>query len=242
MITSSYTGTTKETVAAAEWAKAQAPHHRLRRKAGFTLGSWDYAFANDARQRYGFQADLLYQILFNILKRLIHTRIMREDEDQELLPKLLDQVKEAPMRRRRTLPKLQDEKFFFVTGSGASWGRHTPMPTYLEEMQWIYATCPFREFFTELLNADEDSPIIVMQGEDRTRPLGDRVIAFVRKYTKKIIHVDARDYELPGVSERFREFLTPIVLSAVMSVYSEHLEKARNHPLSMRRYMFKVEY
>lgn len=250
MITSSYTGTTKETVAAAEYAKEKgASIIAFVGKLDSPLGRLaDFAFENDATAGVtDSKLIMLYQILFNIIKT---TDAYPDYEEwmktMELLPRVLDEAKEAAHAKAEAFAQTyKDEKFFFVTGSGAGWGEaYSYANCILEEMQWIYAQPVHSgEFFHgafEMLT--EESPIIVMQGEDLTRPLGDRVMDFVAKYTKKIIHVDTKDYELSGVPERFRGYLTPIVLSAVMSVYSDHLEAVRNHPLSTRRYMFQVEY
>ena len=250
MITSSYTGTTKETVAAAEYAKEKgASVIAFVGKPDSPLGRLaDYAFTNDAKAGVtDSKLIMLYQILFNILRQ---TDAFKDYDEwmkiMELLPALLDQAKEAAFEKAEAFAQTyKDEKFFFVTGSGAGWGEaYSYANCILEEMQWIYAQPVHSgEFFHgafEMLT--EESPIIVIQGEDRTRPLGDRVMNFAAKYSKKVIHVDTKDYELAGVPERFRGYLAPLVLSAVMSVYSERLEAVRNHPLSTRRYMFKVEY
>lgn len=250
MITSSYTGTTKETVAAAEFAKeVGASTIAFVGKLDSPLGRLaDFAFENDATSGVtDSKLLMLYQILFNVIKITDGYKDYEEFMDaMQALPKALDVAKEsAHIKAEEFAQTYKDEKFFFVTGSGAGWGEaYSYANCILEEMQWIYAhPVHAGEFFHgafEMLT--EDSPIIVMQGEDLTRSLSDRVMTFVNKYTKKVIHVDTKDYELPGVPEKFRGYLTPIILSAVMSIYSDHLEIARNHPLKTRRYMFKVEY
>lgn len=250
MITSSYTGTTKETVAAAEYAKqVGASTIAFVGKLDSPLGKLaDFAFENDAVAGVtDSKLVMLYQILFNVIKITDgygdYEELMTA---MEALPKALDAAKEAAHEKAEEFAQTyKDEKFFFVTGSGAGWGEaYSYGNCILEEMQWIYAhPVHSGEFFHgafEMLT--EESPIIVMQGEDLTRSLGDRVINFVTQYTKKVIHVDTKDYQLPGIPEKFRGYMTPLVLSAVMSVYSDHLEAARNHPLSTRRYMFKIRY
>jgi fructoselysine 6-phosphate deglycase len=67
-------------------------------------------------------------------------------------------------------------------------------------------------------------------------------MTFARKYTNKIELIDTKAFELPGVPEDLRGFLSPIVISAVLSRYSDHLAEYRQHPLSTRRYMFRVDY
>ncbi|MED4792418.1 SIS domain-containing protein, partial [Bacillus inaquosorum] len=37
-------------------------------------------------------------------------------------------------------------------------------------------------------------------------------------------------------------YLAPLVLNRVLRSYADELAEARNHPLSHRRYMWKVEY
>jgi fructoselysine-6-phosphate deglycase len=114
----------------------------------------------------------------------------------------------------------------------------------LEEMQWI-RTRPVHaaDFFHGTLELVEpDVSIIVMKGEDESRPLSDRVENFVVKYSNEVTIFDTKDYELEGISEEVRPLVSPVVLATLLERISAHLEVVRNHPLTTRRYYKKVEY
>lgn len=130
-------------------------------------------------------------------------------------------------------------------GAGAVWGEtYSYAVCILEEMQWIKAQPVHAgEFFHGSFEiVQEDTNLLVFQGEDLTRPLLDRVITFANKYTKNMVLIDTKDYPLYGVPEDLRGYFSPFVISAVLDRFSENLASVRNHPLSTRRYMTKVEY
>ena len=51
---------------------------------------------------------------------------------------------------------------------------------------------------------DKDTSVILIKGEDKTRPLMDRVENFVHKISAKVTVFDSKDYELTGISDEFR--------------------------------------
>ncbi|MEH7303782.1 SIS domain-containing protein, partial [Neobacillus drentensis] len=53
---------------------------------------------------------------------------------------------------------------------------------------------------------------------------------------------DAKDFDFTGVAEEVQGYIAPLVLNYVLRKYADQLAEARNHPLSKRRYMWKVEY
>ncbi|MNJ01543.1 Fructosamine deglycase FrlB [compost metagenome] len=70
----------------------------------------------------------------------------------------------------------------------------------------------------------------------------DRVAKFAENYNKNTTLLDSNDYDLPGVSPRFRALLAPLILDTVLDRFSKHLERVRNHSLDLRRYYRVVEY
>jgi fructoselysine 6-phosphate deglycase len=54
--------------------------------------------------------------------------------------------------------------------------------------------------------------------------------------------LDAKDFDLTGVAESVQGYIAPLVLQTILRQYAEELATARNHPLSTRRYMWKVPY
>ena len=114
----------------------------------------------------------------------------------------------------------------------------------LEEMQWI-RTRPVHaaDFFHGTLELVEQGvSVFVFKGEDASRPLGDRVEAFAKRYTDKVRVLDAADVKLPGISAETRSLISPVILATLLERLSAHLEVLRNHPLTTRRYYKKVEY
>jgi fructoselysine-6-phosphate deglycase len=84
--------------------------------------------------------------------------------------------------------------------------------------------------------------VFLFKGEDATRPLGDRVENFVKRYSDKVRILDTADVKLPGISTEVRGLISPIVLATLLERLSAHLEVLRNHPLTTRRYYKRVEY
>ncbi|MFB4276712.1 SIS domain-containing protein [Nonomuraea sp. MTCD27] len=139
----------------------------------------------------------------------------------------------------------KDAGYHFLIGGGNLWGfTYLYSMCILEEMQWLRTTrVHSAEFFhgsLELL--EEDTSVIVFQGEDETRPLTDRAEAFARRVSKDVTVFDTRDYPLTGISPEFRGLLAPLVLDTVMSRVSKHLERVREHSLDLRRYYRVMDY
>lgn len=114
----------------------------------------------------------------------------------------------------------------------------------LEEMQWI-KTRPVHasDFFHGTLElVEEDTSIILLKGEDRTRPLAERVERFAEHYSKELTVFDTKDYPLEGISDGLRSLVSPIVFAALLERVSCHLEEQRDHPLTTRRYYKKVPF
>lgn len=139
----------------------------------------------------------------------------------------------------------KDDDFHFLIGGGNLWGfTYLYSMCILEEMQWLRTTrVHSAEFFhgsLELL--EEDTSVIIFQGEDETRPLTDRAESFARRVSKDVTVFDTRDYPLTGISPEFRGLLGPVVLDTVMSRVSKHLERVREHSLDLRRYYRVMDY
>jgi fructoselysine-6-phosphate deglycase len=84
--------------------------------------------------------------------------------------------------------------------------------------------------------------VLLLKGEDATRPLAERVESFVSGLTDKLLVLDSADVELPGISPTTRALVSPVVLSALLERVSAHLEVLRNHPLTTRRYYRRMAY
>lgn len=145
VILSSYTGTTKETVAAAKLAKKMgAATIGFTGEANSPLGQTvDYCFANAAKNGVtDSKLIMLYQIVFNLIK---HTdNYDRYDEMMNALATLpgnMENIKIlAEEKAEKFAEEYKDAEFFMTLGAGAVWGEtYSYAICILEEMQWIKA-------------------------------------------------------------------------------------------------------
>ncbi|RVU29055.1 SIS domain-containing protein [Streptomyces antnestii] len=139
----------------------------------------------------------------------------------------------------------KDTEYHFLVGGGNLWGfTYLYSMCILEEMQWLRTTrVHSAEFFhgsLELL--EQDTSVIIFQGEDETRPLTDRAEAFAKRISRDVTVFDTREHALEGISPEFRGLLSPIVLDTVMGRVSKHLERVRGHSLDLRRYYRVMDY
>ncbi|WP_246277141.1 SIS domain-containing protein [Neobacillus endophyticus] len=164
----------------------------------------------------------------------------------ENLRPILNKAKEKTLADAKAFAdSYKSEKIIYTMASGANYGiAYWFAICLLMEMQWIHSHALHAgEYFHgpfEVL--DEDVPIIQLLGLDETRPLEERSLEFTQRYGKRIIVLDAKDFDLTGVAERVQGYIAPLVLQAVLRQYAEELATARQHPLSTRRYMWKVAY
>jgi fructoselysine-6-P-deglycase FrlB-like protein len=139
----------------------------------------------------------------------------------------------------------RNEKLFYILSSGASYGHAYGFATSsLMEMQWLHASAIHcGEFFHGPFEVtDKQTNFIVLMNEGRTRPLDQRVLAFLRRYAEHYEVIDARELGIGVLPESVVDFFNPILFYSVLCDYREALAKIRDHPLETRRYMGKVKY
>lgn len=141
--------------------------------------------------------------------------------------------------------KYCDSPLTYLIGSGnlEDWATCYGM-CIMEEMQWM-PTRPISaaNFFHGCLEViTRDIPVILIKGEDKTRPEMDRVEKFVNTVSANVTVFDTKDYELKGISDEFRGILSPIVMRSAFQRVSTHLEHNRRHPLAIRRYYRRLDY
>ena len=114
----------------------------------------------------------------------------------------------------------------------------------LMEMQWMHSyPIEAAEFFHGPFEiVDQNIPLVLMLGEDPSRPLMERVVRFCKKYTERLVIYDSKDFEMKGVAPEIRPIIAPFIMQSVLQRVAERLAVWHNHPLSTRRYMWKTEY
>jgi len=242
-------GTTAETVAAARYAKQRgATTVSFVSQAESPLGELtDYTFSNVSVGLYESFQIQLYALAFRILKNKYNFVDYEYFKSQiSALPTALFSVKEDVDGKAEAFARAyKDEEYHMLVGAGNMWGEtYLYAMCILEEMQWIQTkavhACEFFHGSLELV--DENMSLILLKGEDHGRGLVERVEDFAKQHTPKLSIFDTKDFQLKGIGENIRAYISPIVMVAALERVSKHLEQQRNHPLSTRRYYKVVPY
>ncbi|UQZ75815.1 phosphosugar isomerase [Niallia circulans] len=140
----------------------------------------------------------------------------------------------------------KDDEVIYVMSSGAT---HEVAYSFsiclLMEMQWINSgTFHDGEFFHGPFEVvEKDVPFLLLMNDGRTRPMDARALEFLQRFDAKTTVVDAKDFGLGSViASEVVDYFNPMLISGVLRVYAEQLSYVRNHPLTKRRYMWKLEY
>ena len=139
----------------------------------------------------------------------------------------------------------RDDSFIYTMGSGAAWGA-----AYMEsicifmEMQWIQSACIHTgEFFHGPFEVtDANVPFVIQISEGSTRELDERALRFLRSYGKHLEVLDAKELGLSVIDANVVDYFNHSLFNNVYPIYNHALAEERCHPLSTRRYMWKVEY
>jgi len=203
-------------------------------------------FAEDDTSSESFYLQTLLIVLALLSERGEYPDFDATVAELKTLPELLASVKANYEASAAALAReIKDEDYHIFTGAGSAWPQaHYYGMCILEEMQWI-RTRPVHasDFFHGSLELVEPGvSLFIVKGEDACRPLTDRVESFARRYTDKVRVVDAASAELPGICEKTRALISPIILATMLERLSAHLEILRDHPLTTRRYYKRVEY
>jgi fructoselysine 6-phosphate deglycase len=173
----------------------------------------------------------------------LHDRIMTS---LDALPEVLADAIEANEARAKEDARIyKDDRIMYIVGAGPMFSSAYVIGVcVLMEMQWMHAhPLLAAEFFHGPFEVvDETTPLILLVGEDPSRPEAERVVRFCKKYTERLMIYDSADFEMKGIDEEVRPIVAPFVLDAALSRMAEHLAVWHNHPLSTRRYMWKTEY
>lgn len=140
--------------------------------------------------------------------------------------------------------EFKDDTVIYTMGSGGAWGSaHQEAICIFMEMQWINSSVIHSgEFFHGPFEiTDQNTAFLMMKSSGRTRYLDDRALAFIGKFNNRCMVIDGLDYGMGDLGE-VSEYLDPLFHTNVIRVFNNLLADARNHPLSVRRYMWKFAY
>lgn len=253
VILCSTSGNTPETVRAASFAREkgaltvafshlvdsplwQAAEYRIHYSTGDEAACSEYSNA------------MLYRLLFGILQvwnpQPRYTELL--EAIMTVYPENLRQTLAARADWAKELgKKYKREDIIYTMGSGICYPvAYSFAICILMEMQWIHSHALHTgEFFHGPFEITDDNvPMILIKSIGDTRPLDERAEAFTKKFTDKLIVVDAETFIMDGIPVESRKYFAPLFVAPVLRNFANELGAQRGHPLSVRRYMWKMDY
>lgn len=141
--------------------------------------------------------------------------------------------------------KFAGEKLIYMMGSGPNWGiNYVYSMGMLQEMQWIHSDAIHSgEYFHGPFEiTDKETPFVLLLSAGKTRPLDRRALDFLTRFGEKILVIDCAAFMPEEIAPVAAEYLSPLVVGAVLGVYYAKLTEQRLHPPHVRRYMGKLQY
>ena len=232
VITASLGGSTPETVKANSVAKA----------AGATVVSVTHAAGSALTKGY------VLALAVEILQQV--EGFDKYDKMIEGLTNVFEAAENAANSARKSAKefaeKYKDAPVVYVMSSGASMEvAYSTSICLMMEMQWVNSgSFHSGEFFHGPFEiVDKDVPFILLMNDGKTRPVDARALTFLHRFDALTTVVDAKDYGLGNaVDSSVITYFNPLMHTAVFRVYAEELSYVRQHPLTLRRYMWKLEY
>lgn len=168
-----------------------------------------------------------------------------QELDAHLAQVLVDVEKSADAYGEEFAKRHQNDEIHYFIGAGNQYGAvYSYAMCYWEEQHWLRTkSIHSAEFFHGTLEViDRDTAVTVFVGEDSQRPLSERVANFLPKICGRYNIIDTKDYELKGISPKFRGHISHLVMHAVTQRIDVHMEQLNCHPMEIRRYYRRLEY
>ena len=253
VITASLGGSTPETVKANSVAKA----------AGATVVSVTHAARSALTKEadysivHGFEANYAAKLEKMGYVMALALEILQQTEGYEKYDKMVEgfenifELAETSAQAARKAAKefaeaYKDAPVVYVMSSGASAEvAYSTSICLMMEMQWINSgSFHAGEFFHGPFEiVDKNVPFILLMNDGKTRAIDSRALTFLERFDALTTVVDAKDYGLTSAaSSDVATYFNPLLHTAVFRVFAEELSYIRQHPLTKRRYMWKLEY
>lgn len=252
LITASHGGNTPETIEASKTAL----------RAGAAVIGLTYKLDSDLAKNcsyptgytFGDNHDIAGEKVMEALKAAVE--ILHQTEGYENYPLFQDGVAQIDgiVKRAQTqvvkraaafAEEYKDDKVIYTMGSGASWSSaYMQCICILMEMQWINASCIHAgEFFHGPFEiTDANTPFMIQISEGKTRALDERALRFLKQYGRRYEVFDAKELGLSTIPGEVVDYFNHSLFNNVYTVYNKKLADIRRHPLTTRRYMWKVQY
>lgn len=253
VITASLGGSTPETVKANSVAKAAgATVVSVTHAAGSALTKEaDYSIVHGFEANYAAKLEKMGYVMALALEILQQTEgYEKYDKMVEGFEKIFELAETSAQAARKAAKEFaeayKDAPVVYVMSSGASAEvAYSTSICLMMEMQWINSgSFHAGEFFHGPFEiVDKDVPFILLMNDGKTRAIDSRALTFLERFDALTTVVDAKDYGLTSaVSSDVATYFNPLLHTAVFRVFAEELSYIRQHPLTKRRYMWKLEY
>jgi fructoselysine 6-phosphate deglycase len=137
------------------------------------------------------------------------------------------------------------EPVIYTMGAGSNYATaYSYAICIFQEMQWIHsAGIHAGEYFHGPFEiTDFDVPFIVLRGLGASRPMDDRALAFVTRFSERVTLLCAQELGLGALDADVVEHVEHMAFGTLLRVYCDKLADSRGHPLTVRRYMWKMDY
>lgn len=165
--------------------------------------------------------------------------------DAHLAIGLVETEKAADQFGREFAEKHRHDAMHYFIGAGNQWGGvYSYAMCYWEEQSWLPSkSIHAAEFLHGTLEiVEETTPVTLFIGEDEQRSLSERVANFLPRICANYTIIDSKDYNLEGISEKYRGRLSHLIAHCVTQRIDAHVEKLNCHPLDIRRYYRQFDY
>ena len=253
VVTCSLSGTTPETVAASKKAmELGATVISVTHIDGSPLAlASHYQIIHGFEKNYAAKMEKMTNVLA-LAAEILNTYEGYADYDamQDGLAKIYDIIENAASTvlpaAKKFAEDYKDMPILYVMSSGATTKVAYSFSSFLMmEMQWVNSSSfSDGEFFHGPFEmVDKDVHYLLLMNDGPTRPMDARALTFLQRFDAKVTVVDAKDYGLGSqIDKSVVEYFNPMLISGVLRIYAEQLAIVRSHPLTMRRYMWKLEY
>lgn len=189
---------------------------------------------------------------FMAADRIMHNNNEFEDYDEyykemdECLADAIVQVSiDSDDFAQETAIRHHDDEIHYFIGAGSQWGAtYSHAMCYWEEQHWLRArpvhSSDFFHGMFEIVTAE--TPVTVYISEDSQRPLSERVANFLPKICGNYTIIDTKDYELKGISKKYRGSISHLVIRAINDRIDAYVEYINRHPMDIRRYYRQLDY
>ncbi len=252
VVTCSHSGNTPETVKATAFSREKGalticlsfkPGSELWEEAEYGLEYTWGPESNPSESNNG----MLYRLAFGVLNVLNPSKKYEQGmEAVDALDTLIPLNKKAWLTRADEYGKKHKrDSLIYTMSSGGCYGvAYSFAECLLMEMLWIHSQ-PIHsgEYFHGPFEVtDFDVPFLIFLNSGETRPLDERALAFAKKFSNCVEAVDAKEFNMEGIPQALQGYFAPVVMNAVTRLYADALADHRGHPLSVRRYMWRMEY